>query len=104
MSAYYLKQVVKEWSLGTIYKGMFQFMVLQCIAISLVMFVPSIATYLPQQLRAESSAAVSEEADDSMNKLEEDPAAAMKEQAEEDEKADALEKGATKKDAPKARK
>ena len=29
MSAYYLKQVVKEWSLGTIYKGMFEFMVLQ---------------------------------------------------------------------------
>ena len=93
MSAYYLKQVVKEWSLGTIYKGMFQFMVLQCIAIALVMFVPSIATYLPTQLRAESKAAVTEEADDSMNKLEEDPAAAMKEQAEEDEKAEALEKG-----------
>src|SRR2546422_577618 len=32
MSAYYLKQVVKEWSLLTIYKGMFEFMVLQCIA------------------------------------------------------------------------
>jgi tripartite ATP-independent transporter DctM subunit len=28
MSAYYLKQVVKEWSLLTIYKGMFEFMVL----------------------------------------------------------------------------
>ena len=28
MSAYYLKQVVKEWSLATIYKGMFEFMVL----------------------------------------------------------------------------
>jgi hypothetical protein len=34
MSAYYLKQVVKDWSLLTIYKGMFEFMVLQCIAIS----------------------------------------------------------------------
>src|SRR5947199_381666 len=40
MSAYYLKQVVKEWSLLTIYKGMFEFMVLQCIAIAIVMFVP----------------------------------------------------------------
>ena len=99
MSAYYLKQVVKDWSLGTIYKGMFQFMVLQCIAIALVMFVPSIATYLPQQLRAESQATVTEEADDSMNKLEEDPAVAMKEQADEDEKAEALEKG-----DPKAKK
>ena len=29
MSAYYLKQVVKDWSLGTIYGGMFQFMVIQ---------------------------------------------------------------------------
>jgi hypothetical protein len=39
---------------------------------------------------------VTEEADDSMNSLEADPAAAMKEQAEEDEKAEALEKGAAK--------
>ena len=99
MSAYYLKQVVKEWSLGTIYSGMFQFMVLQCIAIVIVMFVPSIATYLPEKLQAESRAVVTEDVDDSMNSLEEDPAAAMKQQAEEDEKADALEK-----DALKARK
>jgi hypothetical protein len=99
MSAYYLKQVVKDWSLGTIYRGMFQFMILQCIAILLVMFVPAIATYLPERLHAESRAVVTEEADDSMNSLEADPAAAMKEQAEEDDKAEALEK-----DAPKARK
>jgi len=32
MSAYYLKQVVKEWSLLTIYKGMFEFMVWCCSA------------------------------------------------------------------------
>ena len=96
MSAYYLKQVVKDWSLATIYKGMFQFMALQCVAIALVMFVPSIATYLPEQLRAESHATVTEEADDSMNKLEEDPAAAMKEQADEDDKAEALEKQGSK--------
>ena len=51
MSAYYLKQVVKEWSLRTIYKGMFEFMVLQCIAIAVVMFVPGIATYLPEVLQ-----------------------------------------------------
>src|SRR5512134_3714905 len=30
MSAYYLRQVVSEWSLATIYKGMFEFMLLQC--------------------------------------------------------------------------
>jgi hypothetical protein len=96
MSAYYLKQVVKEWSLGTIYKGMFEFMILQCVAIALVMFVPSIATYLPTQLRVESSATVSEEADDSMNRLEEDPLKAAQEQADEDDKAEALEKDAAK--------
>ena len=28
MSAYYLKQVVKDWSLATIYGGMFQFMII----------------------------------------------------------------------------
>jgi len=33
MSAYYLKQVVKDWSLATIYKGMFEFMMLQVLAI-----------------------------------------------------------------------
>lgn len=96
MSAYYLKQVVKDWSLGTIYKGMFQFMVLQCVAIILVMFVPSISTYLPEQLRAESRATVTEEADDSMNRLEEDPLKAAQEQVEEDEKAEAVEKDARK--------
>jgi tripartite ATP-independent transporter DctM subunit len=72
MSAYYLKQVVKEWSLGTIYRGMFEFMVLQCIAIAIVMFVPAIAITLPQQLHQESLAAPSEHIDDSMNKLEDD--------------------------------
>jgi tripartite ATP-independent transporter DctM subunit len=73
MSAYYLKQVVKEWSLGVIYKGMFQFMVLQCIAIAVVMFVPSIATWFPEHLNAQSRAIQTEQVDDSMNKLEEDP-------------------------------
>jgi tripartite ATP-independent transporter DctM subunit len=72
MSAYYLKQVVKEWSLGTIYKGMFEFMVLQCIAIAAVMFVPQIATYLPHKLQMEARATTTEEVDDSMNKLEDD--------------------------------
>jgi tripartite ATP-independent transporter DctM subunit len=73
MSAYYLKQVVKEWSLGTIYKGMFEFMVLQCIAIAAVMFFPAIATTFPQQLLKESQAIETEHVDDSMNRLEEDP-------------------------------
>jgi len=85
MSAYYLKQVVKEWSLGTIYKGMFEFMVLQCIAIAIVMFVPSIATYLPQYLQAESRAVQTEDVDDSMNRLEEDPLKGIQQQNEEEE-------------------
>src|SRR5436190_5227297 len=89
MSAYYLKQVVKEWSLGTIYKGMFQFMVLQCIAIAVVMFVPQIATYLPEQLAKEQQGIQTEEVDDSMNRLEEDP---LKAAEQPNEEADSLEK------------
>ncbi|MEO8717717.1 MAG: TRAP transporter large permease subunit, partial [Burkholderiales bacterium] len=53
MSAYYLRQVVKEWSLGTIYKGMFEFMILQCIAIAILIAFPAVATWLPEKLNAE---------------------------------------------------
>ena len=93
MSAYYLKQVVKDWSLLTIYKGMFEFMVLQCIAIAVVMFVPSIATYLPEALRAEQQSMQTEDIDDSENRLEEDPLKAGQEpQDEEQQPGDSLEK------------
>jgi TRAP-type mannitol/chloroaromatic compound transport system permease large subunit len=51
MSAYYLKQVVKEWSLLTIYGGMFQFMILQVICIGLVVYYPQIAMWFPQTLQ-----------------------------------------------------
>jgi tripartite ATP-independent transporter DctM subunit len=61
MSAYYLKQVVKEWSLGTIYKGMFEFMMLQMIAIALVVIFPAIATWFPERLQAEARAVITEE-------------------------------------------
>jgi tripartite ATP-independent transporter DctM subunit len=91
MSAYYLKQVVKEWSLGTIYKGMFEFMVLQVIAIALVMFVPQIATYFPQHLQEEARATTTEEVDDSGNRLEEDPLKAAQEPEEQQEE-ESLEK------------
>jgi hypothetical protein len=73
MSAYYLKQVVKEWSLGTIYKGMFEFMMLQCVAIALCVIFPSIATWFPEKLQHEARQIKTEQVDDSMNKLEEDP-------------------------------
>jgi len=81
MSAYYLKQVVKEWSLTTIYKGMYQFMVLQCIAIALIIIFPQIATYLPNQLRSDMAAEQqkTEQVDDSGNRLEEDPLKAVPE-------------------------
>jgi hypothetical protein len=54
MSAYYLKQVVKAWSLATIYKGMLEFMILQIIAITLIIVFPQIATWFPEYLAAEA--------------------------------------------------
>jgi tripartite ATP-independent transporter DctM subunit len=50
MSAYYLKQVVPQWSLGTIYRGMADFMVIQVIALVLVMCFPEIALWFPRWL------------------------------------------------------
>jgi TRAP-type mannitol/chloroaromatic compound transport system permease large subunit len=50
MSAYYLKQVVESWSLATIYRGMFQFMMLQVLAVALLVAFPAIATWLPHRL------------------------------------------------------
>jgi uncharacterized membrane protein len=55
MSAYYLKQVVPQWSLGTIYRGMFDFMWIQCVCILIVLFVPNIATWLPTTLTAQAT-------------------------------------------------
>jgi tripartite ATP-independent transporter DctM subunit len=51
MSAYYLKQVVKDWSLLTIYRGMFQFMIIQVICIGLLVAFPPIATWFPERLQ-----------------------------------------------------
>jgi tripartite ATP-independent transporter DctM subunit len=90
MSAYYLKQVVKEWSLATIYKGMFEFMMLQVLAVALIVIFPKIVTTFPEQLRAESAAIKTEEVDDSANRLEEDPYKPGQEQPEEQQ--DDLEK------------
>jgi tripartite ATP-independent transporter DctM subunit len=62
MSAYYLKQVVKGWSLATIYAGMFQFMILQVICVGLLVSFPKIATWFPEQLQAAArGAAIPEE-------------------------------------------
>jgi tripartite ATP-independent transporter DctM subunit len=51
MSAYYLKQVVKDWSLVTIYAGMFQFMIIQVICVALLVTFPAIATWFPEKLQ-----------------------------------------------------
>ncbi|KAB2853737.1 MAG: TRAP transporter large permease subunit, partial [Bauldia sp.] len=79
MSAYYLKQVVKDWSLATIYKGMFEFMILQCIAIVLIVVFPWIATSFPEQVRREQAGIKVEQIDDTKNRLEDDPFEGMKE-------------------------
>ena len=50
MSAYYLKQVVPQWSLGTIYRGMADFMILQVIALLIVILFPEIALWFPHWL------------------------------------------------------
>jgi len=50
MSAYYLKAVVPQWELSTIYRGMMDFMVLQVIAILAVMIFPDIALWFPRWL------------------------------------------------------
>jgi tripartite ATP-independent transporter DctM subunit len=60
MSAYYLKQVAKGWSLATIYKGMFEFMGIQIVAIVLIFLFPAIATWLPDYLFRSGALVVSQ--------------------------------------------
>ena len=47
MAAYYLKGVAPEWSLGKIYQGMMEFMILQCIGLMILLFYPQTALWLP---------------------------------------------------------
>jgi tripartite ATP-independent transporter DctM subunit len=56
MSAYYLKQVVKEWNLSLIYRGMADFMVIQVICVALVLIFPQIAMWFPNWLDARRKA------------------------------------------------
>ena len=51
MSAYYLKNVMPQWGLATIYKGMFQFMFIQVICLVLLILIPEVALWLPRALR-----------------------------------------------------
>jgi len=50
MSGYYLKQVVPDWPLATIFKGMMEFMAVQAVVIGLLLAFPAIATWLPEHL------------------------------------------------------
>ena len=51
MSAYFLKNVMPQWSLGMIYKGMAQFMVIQVFCLGLLLIWPEIVLWLPRTLR-----------------------------------------------------
>ena len=50
MAAYYLKAVAPHWELTQIYRGMFDFMILQLIGLALVFFFPAVALWLPNLL------------------------------------------------------
>jgi tripartite ATP-independent transporter DctM subunit len=86
MSAYYLKQVVKAWSLATIYKGMFEFMILQVIAIALIIIFPQIATWFPEHLQAEARKVPVEKVLDDAPSLEQDTMENMQEKSDADAK------------------
>jgi TRAP-type mannitol/chloroaromatic compound transport system permease large subunit len=90
MSAYYLRQVVKEWSLATIYKGMFEFMMIQCLAIVLIIAFPKIATWFPLELQENRRNEVHERVEDNAESLERDTVENMQQQSQ--ESTDALEK------------
>ena len=50
MAAYYLKGVAPEWDLRKIYRGMFEFMILQVVGLLVVIFFPEVALWLPKLL------------------------------------------------------
>jgi hypothetical protein len=45
-----LKQVVPQWGLGTIYRGMAELMVIQVVAVAFVMVFPQLSLWLPNKL------------------------------------------------------
>jgi TRAP-type mannitol/chloroaromatic compound transport system permease large subunit len=51
MSAYYLRNVVPQWNLGTIYKGMADYMVIQVFVLIVLLLFPKIALWLPHAVR-----------------------------------------------------
>jgi len=51
MSAYFLKNVMPSWSLGLIFRGMGQFMVIQVACLMVILVWPGVALWLPRVLR-----------------------------------------------------
>jgi TRAP-type mannitol/chloroaromatic compound transport system permease large subunit len=51
MSAYYLRNVVPQWSLSTIFKGMADYMVIQAFVLLMLLLFPKIALWLPHAVR-----------------------------------------------------
>jgi TRAP-type mannitol/chloroaromatic compound transport system permease large subunit len=51
MSAYYLRNVVPQWSLALIYKGMADYMVIQVFVLLMLLLYPQIALWLPNVVR-----------------------------------------------------
>jgi tripartite ATP-independent transporter DctM subunit len=50
MAAYYLKAVAPKWELSQIYRGMFDFMLLQLLGLAIVFTWPETALWLPEKL------------------------------------------------------
>jgi tripartite ATP-independent transporter DctM subunit len=50
MAAYYLRAVAPTWQLGSIYRGMLDFMLLQLIGLIVVFLFPQVALWLPELL------------------------------------------------------
>lgn len=50
MAAYYLKAVAPQWELRDIYRGMFDFMLLQMVGLAIVFFFPEVSLWLPRVL------------------------------------------------------
>jgi hypothetical protein len=89
--------VVKDWSLATIYKGMMEFMVLQCVGVTLVIIFPQIATAFPEYLQHEARQVPVEQIKDDAPSLEQDTMENMQEKSD----ADAQERDEAEKDKEK---
>jgi TRAP-type mannitol/chloroaromatic compound transport system permease large subunit len=51
MSAYYLKNVMPQWGLATIYRGMGEFMIIQLLCLAAVLLWPDVSLWLVRALQ-----------------------------------------------------